>query len=132
MSALFLFCCKAGSRRNLKFKLNTAAAAKNQAILLRLFGEKGVEKIPHGDTVNYFLERIPPGVLGAIRTQMVKALIRRKCFLNGRLLGQYYLIAMDGSRIFSFKERHCENCLTQKTNEEEVTYFHPVLEAKGS
>jgi hypothetical protein len=129
MSALFLFCCKAGSRRNMKFKMNTAVAAKNHVVFLELFGVKGVEKIPHGDTVNYLLERISPEETAAIRTRMVKELIRRKCFLNGRLFG-YYLIALDGSRIFSFKERHCEQCLTQKTSDGGVRYFHPVLEAK--
>lgn len=129
MSALFLFCCKAGSRRNMKFKVNTAVAAKNQAVMLELFGVKGVEKIPHGDTVNYLLEKTAPKELSAIRTQMVKELIRRKCFQNGRLFG-YYLMAIDGSRIFSFKARHCEKCLTQETRDGNVMYFHPVLEAK--
>jgi len=96
----------------MKFKVNTAVAAKNYAVMLRLWGEKGIEKIPHGDTINYLLERMTPKEIGAIRTRMVKELIRRKCFQNGRLVG-YYLIAIDGSRIFSFKARHCEKCLTQ-------------------
>jgi len=113
----------------MKFKVNTAVAAKNYAVMLRLWGEKGIEKIPHGDTINYLLERMTPKEIGAIRTRMVKELIRRKCFQNGRLVG-YYLIAIDGSRIFSFKARHCEKCLTQKTGDGKVTYFHPVLEAK--
>ncbi len=113
----------------MKFKVNTAVAAKNQAVIVRLFGGKGVDKVPHGDTVNYFLEGISPQETGGIRTHMVKELIRRKCFQSQRLMG-YYLIAMDGSRIFSFKERHCEKCLTQKTSDGGSTYFHPVLEAK--
>jgi hypothetical protein len=45
------------------------------------------------------------------------------------LLGQYYLIVMDGTGVLTFPERHCPHCLTQ-THHGQTIYYHPVLEAK--
>ena len=65
---------------------------------------------------------------------MVKSLIRGKQFNRKRLLGRYWRIILDGTGLFYFKERHCENCLctTRKTDDGKVTklYYHKVLEAK--
>jgi len=48
-------------------------------------------------------------------------------------LNKYWCIAIDGSQLFSFKERHWEHCLKKEhrnkdTGEvESVTYYHTVL-----
>ena len=59
-----------------------------------------------------------------------------KSFNRTRLLGKYWRIIIDGTGLFYFKEKHCENCLvTTLTREEDgkkVTvhrYYHKVLEA---
>ncbi|GIW21340.1 MAG: hypothetical protein KatS3mg068_0347 [Candidatus Sericytochromatia bacterium] len=44
-------------------------------------------------------------------------------------LGIYYLVAIDGTELYRFSERHCQNCLYQKINDQRQ-YFHRVLEAK--
>lgn len=46
-----------------------------------------------------------------------------------RLLDQYYVIAIDGTGICRFSERHCEHCLTRTPNGQ-TTYYHYLLEAK--
>jgi hypothetical protein len=60
---------------------------------------------------------------------MTETLIRRKVLAATRLLGQYYLVAIDGTGVLVFPERHCAHCLT-RTQHGVTTYYHPVLEAK--
>ena len=97
-------------------------------------GNKHLKEMPHYDTLNYYLERLSPECLSDLRKKMVKSLIRGKQFNRKRLLGRYWRIILDGTGLFYFKERHCENCLctTRKTDDGKVTklYYHKVLEAK--
>jgi hypothetical protein len=76
-----------------------------------------------------------PKELEKIRTSMIKALIRRKTFYDGRLLDRYWPVVVDATHICTFKERHCKHCLTKTTTNEETgekktIYYHNVLEAK--
>lgn len=68
------------------------------------------------------------------KKKMVTSLIRGKQFNKGRLLGKYWRVILDGTGLFYFKERHCENCLCtiRKSDEgnEIKLYYHKVLEAK--
>jgi hypothetical protein len=40
------------------------------------------------------------------------------------------MIAVDGTGMLTFRERHCPFCLTRKLNHGELIYDHPILEAK--
>ena len=105
-------------------------SARTVSRIFQAFKVKSVEKIPDGDTINYFFEKLPPEFLSDIRTDMVRQLIRQKCFQKQRLLKRSYLVAVDGSRIFSFRQRHCKNCLTQTLEDGSTRYYHSILEAK--
>ena len=65
---------------------------------------------------------------------MVTGLIRSKAFHKNRFLGKYWLVIVDGTGLFHFRERHCENCLVTTVTDEEgkkhKNYYHKVLEAK--
>ena len=97
-------------------------------------GNKYLEEKSHYDTLNYYLERLSPEYLSDLRKKMVKSLIRGKQFNRNRLLGRYWRIILDGTGLFYFQEKHCENCLctTRKADDGKVTklYYHKVLEAK--
>lgn len=102
-----------------------------------LSGDKNLVEMPHYDTLNYYLERLSPECLADVRKQMVKSLIQMKSFHRAKLLGKYWRIIIDGTGLFYFKEKHCDNCLvTTVTREEEgkeikvKRYYHKVLEAK--
>ena len=102
---------------------------------LRLMsGNQKLQEMPHYDTLNYYLERLSPECLSNLRKKMVTSLIRGKQFNRNRLLGKYWRIILDGTGLFYFKEKHCENCLcTTKKMEDGKTiklYYHKVLEAK--
>lgn len=97
-------------------------------------GNKRLEEMPHYDTLNYYLERLSPECLSELRKKMVTSLIRGKQFNRNRLQGKYWRIILDGTGLFYFKERHCENCLctTRKNDDGKAVklYYHKVLEAK--
>ena len=99
-----------------------------------LSGDKKLEEMPHYDTLNYYLEMLPPEELSGVRRKMLAGLIRRKQFYKNRLLGRYWRIILDGTQLYYFREKHCENCLkttvTDETGKKTVKYYHRVVEAK--
>ena len=99
-----------------------------------LSGNKKLNEMPHYDTLNYYLERLSPECVSALRKKMVTSLIRGKQFNKGRLQKKYWRIILDGTGLFYFKEKHCENCLcverTDKDGKKSKQYYHKVLEAK--
>ncbi len=123
-TGLLMFLCHLAARRQiaLKFRDNAPSAAN----FARLFGVQGP---PHGDTLNHVFSHLNPQQVQECVTRLVEILIRKKALERYRLLDQYYVIAIDGTGIYSFHERHCEHCLT-RTHQGQTTYYHYVLEAK--
>ena len=126
--------CAVKTMRSMEEKFNEEECI---ATLRLLSGDQDLEEMPHHDTLNYYLEKLSPGCLSDVRKRMVKSLIRMKSFYRSRLLGKYWRVIIDGTGLFYFKEKHCENCLvTTVTREEgwkeikEKRYYHKVLEAK--
>jgi len=119
-----LFLCRLGARRQVTHLLrdNGAAAALFQALF-------GVATCPHGDTLNVTFSRLDPAQGQAVVTNLGRTLIRQKVLDRQRLLGQYWVIAIDGTGRLTFTERHCPQCLTM-THHGHTLYYHPVLEAK--
>jgi len=123
---IFLFLLRLGSKRRIKFKLSTEEFLENLNKLCAGYSEN----VAHHDTVEYFLARLEPEELYVIRQNMVNRLIRMKALEKYRLLGEYYMIAVDGTGHLVYKERHCPHCLTKKKDGEILYYYHNVLEAK--
>src|SRR5574341_198019 len=123
-TGILMFLCHLGARRQvaLKFRDNAPSAAN----FARLFGVAGA---PHGDTLNHAFKDLDPLQVQERVTRLVEILIRKKALERYRLLDQYYVIAFDGTGIYSFAERHCAHCLT-RTHNGKTTYYHYVLEAK--
>lgn len=96
--------------------------------------ERKVENIAHYDTINNFLERLEPKELDKIRVKMIKRLIRSKTFYSARMLDKLWMVIVDGTGLYHFKEKHCDNCLvkeiTDKEGKKKKLYYHNVLEAK--
>ena len=119
-----MYLCRLGARRQVAhlFRHNGPSEAKFQAIF-------GPETFPHGDTLNKTFQRLDPDQVQAVVTDMVRTLIRKKVLYPYRLLGHYFVIAIDGTGRLTFPERHCPQCMTV-THDGKTTYYHPVLEAK--
>ena len=101
--------------------------------LEKLMGRK-IENIAHYDTINNFLERLDINELSKIKLGMIKTLIRNKSFYQARMLENQWIIILDGTGLYHFREKHCDNCLvkeiTDKKGNKKKIYYHNVLEAK--
>lgn len=123
--------CSLESMRQMEETFNE----ENCVATLRIMsGNKQLNEMPHYDTLNYYLEKLSPQCLSDLRRKMVTSLIRGKQFYRSRLLGKYWRIILDGTGLFYFKEKHCENCLCvvrrDENGKELKLYYHKVLEAK--
>jgi hypothetical protein len=123
-AGVLLYLCHLGARRQIAhmFRENGPSAVKFQALF-------GTDTCPHGDTLNAAFGRLDPDQVQAVITAMIRTLIRKKVLDRYRLLGHYFVIAIDGTGRLTFPERHCPHCMTVTQNGK-TTYYHPVLEAK--
>jgi hypothetical protein len=123
-TGVLMFLCRLGARRQIAHQLrkNGPSAAKFQALF-------GTDTCPHGDTLDVTFGRLDPDQVQAVVTDKVRTLIRKKVLDRYRLLGWYFVIAIDGTGRLTFPERHCPHCMTV-THNGKTTYYHPVLEAK--
>jgi hypothetical protein len=119
--AMYLFQLKARRQVGLLLR-NGPSARKFQALF-------GVERFPHGDTLDATFSNLEANQVQMVVTGMTETLIRKKVLYNYRLLGIYFIVAIDGTGTISFDRRHCSHCLT-RTSKGKTLYYHPVLEAK--
>ena len=123
--------CSVESMRSMEENFNEDTCIHN---LSKITGDPNLKEIPHYDTLNYYLERLSPQALADIRVKMVRTLLRSKDFDSARIQGTYWPVILDGTGIFYFKEKHCDNCLTTELVNEDgsktIRYYHKVLEAK--
>ena len=123
--------CSVESMRQMEEKFNEQTCIDT---LRLLSGDRGLEEMPHYDTLNNYLEKVSLRCLSEIRRKMVLSLLRRKPFYRARLLGKYWRVILDGTGLFYFREKHCENCLCETGKDaegkERKRYYHKVLEAK--
>jgi len=118
---MFLFQLKARRQIGLLLR-NGLSIDKFQALF-------GVETFPHGDTLNDVFSKLDPNQGQDVVSSMTESLIRKKVLYAYRLLDTYFVVAIDGTGMLSFSQRHCPYCLT-RTHNGKTSYYHNVLEAK--
>jgi hypothetical protein len=124
-TGLWLFLCRLGSRRQVTYQLRgSGPAAANLGALL------GLERCPHGDTLNETYCRLQPAELQEVICWLVERLLRQKVLYLYRLLDRFFVLVLDGTGIYTFHRRHCPHCLTRTTGPGQTLYYHNVLEAK--
>jgi hypothetical protein len=123
---LLLYVLQLGSRRQLNFKLD-ACGTQVLANVNRLAGTHQHSRPVHG-TLDHYVGHVRPAGFGQLRTRLVRHLIRNKVLEPARLLS-YLVITLDATGLFYFRQRHCEQCLSQRHGDTTI-YLHNVLEAK--
>lgn len=118
---MFLFQLKARRQVGLLLR-NGPSVCKFQALF-------GVERFPHGDTLEATFSNLEADQIQTVVTGMTETLIRKKVLYSYRLFGIYFIVAIDGTGTISFRRPHCPYCLTCTRNGKTL-YSHPVLEAK--
>lgn len=118
---MFLFQLKARRQIGLLLR-NGPSIRKFQALF-------GVERFPHGDTLEAAFSNLETDQIQTVVTAMTETLIRKKVLYSYRLGGIYFIVAIDGTGTIRFCRPHCPHCLT-RTRKGKTLFYHPVLEAK--
>jgi hypothetical protein len=123
--------CSIASMQEMNEKFNEDECIKN---IYKILGLEEKQWLPHYVTINECLAKLNPEGLEKVRKKMIYGLIRKKSFDDAKFQGKYWLVIVDATQLFCFKERHCEHCLTKTMNkgtkDEKTIYYHQVLEAK--
>jgi hypothetical protein len=124
-TGLLMYLCRLGARQLVSSNLRDRSPEIGNLYRLMF----GVDQAPVGDTVNDLFCAVSTDQVQSVIHGMVRTLIRKKVLDNYRLQRKWFMIAFDGTQLFSFPERHCKHCLT-RTHHGKTSYYHPVLEAK--
>lgn len=119
--ALFIF--KQGSRNAFN---NQRQEHKFSAQYRKLFKLR----LPHMDTVDRVLRRLPDEALERLKQRMIQALLEKKALHRFRLMKRWFVVAIDATGVMRFSQQHCEHCLHSCSKRGKISYFHNVLEAK--
>ena len=118
------------SMREMTRQFNNETVTKN----LYCFMDSDAKKyLPHGVTVNEFLEKSDPAELEQIQADIVYQMIRRKTFNDARVLGKW-LVLVDGTELdegYTQKNgNYLSRCYNKGKENEFIKYHRSVLEAK--
>ena len=124
---LLLFGLGLGSRRSADNDLRDLECA----ILHNLNHLAGTQQdsLPVTKTLDHFIGHVGSAPFAQLLHQHIQRLLRMKAPDDFRFQGDF-VAAVDGTGYLSFSHPHCSQCLTQKHSSGEVSYLHPVLEAK--
>lgn len=119
MSALAMFQLKYPSM--LTFKNKTKAEESNTRGLFH------IKNIPSDSCMRETLDGQSPAVLKPLFERFVKGLDSNGKLEGMKVLGEYYLVPMDGVEFFSSQKVHCENCQCKKLSNGRTQYSHSML-----
>jgi hypothetical protein len=122
-AGVMLFLCQLKARRQIGLLLRNGPSIRKFEALF------GVESFPHGDTLDAAFSNLEVDQIQAVVSTMTGTLLRKKVLYRYRVLGIYFIVAVDGTGTVNFDHRHCPHCLT-RTHNGKTLYYHPVLEAK--
>lgn len=121
MAGLAMFIFKRGSKHNTD-QLFTPGFEQN---FITLFGTR----LPVMETVHKFLSQLPPQELEALKYTLVKGLIAKRVLEKFRFLNRY-MVAVDGTGIFSFDKEPFPGCPSKTSKNGKTTWQAGLLEAK--
>jgi len=122
-SGVLLFLFRIGARRQIGLLLRNGPSV---AMFHALFG---VDSFPHGDTMDDAFAKLDTDQVQDVVSSMTEDLIRHKVLYPYRLMERFFVVAVDGTGIVTYHQRHCAHCLT-RTHNGIPLYYHNVLEAK--
>lgn len=128
--AVLLYLLKLGARRQITWLLKKdAIAVLSHLAILTKEDLSHFSTIACDDAVDDLFRQLNVVQVQHTVQEMIRYLIKQRKLEYARLLGTYYMIAIDGTGLFHRHTRHCPYCLEKKSNGE-ILYSHNVLEAK--
>jgi hypothetical protein len=101
-TGLLMFLCRLGARRQIALLLRNPRGARKMRTLC------GTEGVPHGDTLDEAFQKLDPDQAQDVVCSMLERLIRNKVLDRYRFLG-CFVVAVDGTGLWTFSQRHCEH-----------------------
>ena len=123
MSALAVFGLKFPSLLQFDEHSDTDLVKHNLSTLYQ------VENAPDDTNMRQRLDKVDPQYIRPAFTAIFSLLQRGKVLEDYKFLGEYLLIACDGTGTFSSESAHCENCCEKHHKDGRVTYYHQMLGA---
>jgi hypothetical protein len=124
MSALALFGLKYPSLLQFDQDRRTPSLPHN---LKRLFG---IERAPSDTYLRERLDEVWPGPsFRAAFKRLFAQLQRGKVLEDYRVLGDYYLVSLDGTGYFRSDRVHCAQCCERHHRDGHISYYHQMLGA---
>ena len=122
MAGISLFLFKQGSRNAYNNDRKETQFLQNYQTLFDM-------RLPHLDTPDEYFRNLSDNPLEQVKAGMISRLIRNKVIESGKFRG-HYVVAIDGTGVVTFNNRHCDSCLSKTSKNGVTTYHHNVLEAK--
>ncbi len=120
-ACIHMFMLKHGSRNQANEASESGSYAKNFQKLFNM-------ELAHGDTINRFMKQCSTEELEVIKKKMLQKLIENKV-LRKYLYNGFYMIAVDATKVYSYKHEPYDSCPKQ-IKDEKTTWYAYVLEAK--
>lgn len=119
---IVMFLTHSGSRNHFNDQGGDSAQLANT--LARMLG-CDVQAVPHLDTLEKVLRTVKPEALEEFQACLLRRLIRMKALDDWRVGGRF-LLAIDGTGLYSFHQRHCDHCIETRHSSGTITYSHKV------
>ena len=88
----------------------------------------GVKSIPKNTQMRDVIDEVDSQELEPLFEDFFRPLQRGKYLESYRVLGQYYIISMDGSGYFSSEKISCPGCLKKKSKRDKLRYEHQIVQ----
>ena len=121
MSGLAVFGLKFPSLLQFDDSLDTEVIQHNLKTLYQ------VKEAPSDTTMRERLDQVDPRFIRPAFSAVFSLLQRGKVLEDYKFLGEYLLLACDGTGMFSSEEVHCENCCEKHHKDGSITYYHQML-----
>lgn len=87
----------------------------------------GIEQIPNDTALREGLDEVLPQSLQEQFSPLISHLLEQKATEKRRVLGEYILLAGDGTQHYCSSKSKCEHCLTKNSRSGDLTYHHQML-----
>ncbi len=122
---LVMYLTRRGSRRQIGIELREGRCVEGLKVLS---GQKGLEQVPHGDTLEHYMRKAEVSEFEKVNALMIRRLIRMRALEGARLQG-HYLVAVDGVHVCTFDYDHCPNCTKRKHRNGKIQWQHYKVQA---
>ena len=124
MSGLAMFLFKSSSM--LQFERGCRGEAADPVLQHNLERLYGVAKVPSDSRLRRRLDGVSPEALRRVFGRVFEQARRHKALTGFHALGDYHLLAVDGTGPFASERVHCASCCEQRHREGRITYYHQV------